>query len=352
MSISGILESLATYYKERMFGKIHELTFNTENALFDGLTATNRPPLRKTILESVNLDLSNQEEEQSVLYNIQHKHNTGTRDSIIITFPGYGSRPGSAKYDYHHGIADIHISGLGWASIKLMADSSYIVTEYNIPDPDIKKGAINHIVWQTDAGRAFPFLKEHDLVIIILLEASAGLTPDLQLSFNIVELDNPINTEVSHINKPDTMLTFPVLTMSTYDTVLTGANPQYIRPPFNHPVLSMSIQVVDIPINSVMFIPFPFDDKRNYKIPLVYKKETNTWEIIFQDPELPMAELFSDKTTINFTKLTNPEPVLVITPAIELDTSVMNDTWQVNIWVIQRNICRVMSGMAGLAFAI
>ena len=156
---------------------------------------------------------------------------------------------------------------------------------------------------------------------------------------------NPVHT----VHKPETMLTFPVLTMDTYESVLTGANPQNIRMPFNHPVLSMSIQVVDIPIKSAVFIPFPFDDKRNYKIPLEFNTETRCWEIIFQNPVAPLAELFSDKTTINFSKLTNPDPVLVITPeTISVDDT--NHSWKVNIWVCQRNICRVMSGMAGLAF--
>jgi hypothetical protein len=341
MSISGILESLATYYKERMFGKIHELTYNTENALFDGLTATNRPPFRKAIIESVNLDLSGPKDEHQALYNIQH-----TPNSITITFPGYGSQQ-APKYDYRHGLADIHISGPGWSSIKLMAGSAYIVTEYNIPDPE--KNPLNHILWQTDAGRAIPFIMSQDLeIIIILLEP--GHPTDIQLSFNIVELDNPVNTEVSNINKPETSLTFPVLTMATHDAQLTGTNPQYISLPFTHPVLALIIQIVGIPINSAVFIPFPFNDKYNYKIPLELNKDSGSWELVFQNPVAPLAELFNDKTTINFTTLANPDAVLVITP----DTSTADEiqhSWQVNIWAIQRNICRVMSGMAGLAFA-
>ena len=342
MSISGILESLASYYKDRMFGQIHELTYNTENALFDGLTATNRPPLRKAILESVNLDLYGPKDELQALYNIQHKPN-----SITITFPGYGSQQ-APKYVYRHGLADIHISGPGWSCIKLMAGSAYIVTEHNIPDPDNKP--LNHILWQTDAGRAIPFIMSQDLeIIIILLEP--GNPADLQLSFNIVELDYPVNTEVSHINKPETTLTFPILTMAKHDAQLNGPNAQYISLPFTHPVLALIIQVVGIPIKSAVFIPFPFNDKYNYKIPLELNKDSGSWELVFQNPVTPLAELFSDKTTVNFTMLANPDAVLVITPDTSTVENIQHHTWQVNIWAIQRNICRVMSGMAGLAFA-
>lgn len=352
MSISGILESLATYYKERMFGQIHELTYNTENALFDGFSEKNYPPVHKAILESISLDLSKVDDDlQDSWYTIRYNRNHGTQDTITITFPNYGSQQ-EPKYDYHNGLANIQISGTEWSRIKIMAGSgsTYIVSEHNIPDPG--KKPINHIIWQTGAGRAIPFLKSMDLVILILLESSMGSAPDIQLSFDIVEIDNPVNTEVSHINKPETTLSFPVLTMSSaHNSSLIGANPQYIPLPFNHPVLALIVQV-SIPIKSAEFIPFPFNDKYKYKIPLELNKDSGCWEIVFQNPDAPIDELFRDKTTINFTKLANPEPVLVITPdSTEPFTDLdYKHSWSVNMWAIQRNICRIMSGMAGPAF--